>query len=156
MRCCRGNGARDMESSQKALMLDTLKQFGSVTVRAHGQSMRPFIHDGDQVVIHKPSHPPSKGFVIVFFLGQQMCIKRLQSVHCSENGQFTLIIKGDSSPCSKATILFSECIGIVDHTIHNGKTKYFWFSRPGRILSLPIGAVLRTLIRLKTGLLKKN
>ena len=133
-----------MDKEQKNMLIAALDECGECTVRVEGTSMWPFIRSGDRVVLHRSRNvPPQNGAVIGFFIDNQLVIHRIAARRRLRDGQWRLVVLGDSMPGSRSEIEAGVVAGVVSKVMRNGKTSSFWVSRPFGVAALWIGKGIR-------------
>jgi hypothetical protein len=138
-----------VEKNRKTMLQTTLEKFGRCDITLGGESMRPFIQSGDRVAIVRLRRRPRCGDVAAFFNNDQLIVHRVTGWKRPANGCRLITVRGDSSPDSMGTIRPDEIIGIVSHVERNGKKRLLWFRFPFRLLAIPIGLVLQTILSIK-------
>ena len=94
-----------------------LSQGKSVRLRAKGNSMRPFIHGGNDILLLVPSESLSKGDVVLARIdGKRYVIHRIIEIN---GDKFTLM--GDGNLYEKEQCLRSDIYGTVESVIREGR-----------------------------------
>jgi hypothetical protein len=143
-----------VEKNQKAMLCAALDEFGRCDITVGGESMRPFICDGDRASIVRPLRRPRYGDVAAFFKNDQLIVHRVVGWKRPANDCRLVIVRGDSSCHSTGTIGPDEIIGIVSHVERNGKKRSLWFRFPLRLLAIPVGLLLQTILSFKNRFFK--
>jgi signal peptidase I len=132
-----------MELSQKKMLLDSLAAFGSCEITVSGESMKPFIRQGDRVVIFRTTKPVLPGHVIAFFNNDQLIVHRVYAVKGDPIGSRLYAVCGDSSVHSHGEINKESVIGRVHYLLRKGNKHSLWFQYPFCLLALLVGPFLR-------------
>jgi hypothetical protein len=132
-----------MLPEQRAGLIEALAARGSCEVRVEGRSMLPFIKPGDVVTIKRCKGSQRIGSIVALFVKDQLIVHRVVKVTKTD----TLLISGDSSAGSEASVMPSEIIGTVVSLKRNGKIHSRWLQRPLSLIALIVGMIIKMLVR---------
>lgn len=96
----------------ESLAVEILSRGAPVSFRARGQSMRPFIRDGDRLVIHPLGvRGVQRGDVVLCRMaGGTLLAHRVVKIS-KRNGQKMLVSQGDARPDADAAIPLASVLG---------------------------------------------
>jgi hypothetical protein len=105
------------------LAVELLGRAHGFVFRAHGRSMRPFIHDGDtvQVVPVAPAQVRRGDVVLFRTAGTMLLAHRIVRLRRSANG-FAWVTRGDALLAADAPFAAHQLLGRVSHRIRRGRS----------------------------------
>ncbi len=101
-----------MEPYQKEAFLEALQSYGQCEIRVHGGSMRPFLNNGQRILVAPAKPRPRIGQIIGVFEEDQLIVHRIALVRRTGRGH-RIWIRGDAIPFSMTAIDYSEAICLV-------------------------------------------
>ena len=106
------------------LSRDILEKGKSVRFQAKGWSMRPFIRDGDFIVVSPIENSSIKTGDVVFYLTTEnkVIVHRVIRKY-KKKGRMTVLIKGDASFSSPEKVEIQNVLGKVVAVERNGRKK---------------------------------
>jgi len=106
------------------LSRDILEKGKSVRFQAKGWSMRPFIQDGDFIVVNPIENSSIKTGDVVFYLTTEnkIIVHRVIRKY-KKKGRMTVLIKGDASFSSPEKVEIQNVLGKVVAVERNGRKK---------------------------------
>lgn len=125
------------------MLVTAIETTGRCDITVHGQSMKPFIRDGDTVSICRKSNVPFPGEVVAFFNGDQLFVHRIVWTKKVRGKGRLIWVWGDSSLHSLGKIWSSEIIGAVTHVSRNNKYHDLWLRFPFRMCAVLIGLTIQ-------------
>lgn len=138
-----------VEPYQKEMLKSAIDTLGKCDVLVSGESMKPFIRNGDTVSLARISAVPGLGEVVAFFNGDQLIVHRIVWRKNHAPGEWHFRVWGDSSPGRPGRVTKHECIGKVVRITRNKKPASLWILFPFRIFALLAGIFLHTVHLLK-------
>jgi signal peptidase I len=131
------------------MLKSAMETLGTCDVIVSGESMKPFIRDGDTVSLSRITTVPNLGEVVAFFNGDQLIVHRIVWRRHRAPGEWHFLVWGDSSPGMAGRVSMHECIGRVIRVTRNGKLASLWILFPFRIIALLAGIFLHAVHLLK-------
>ena len=122
---------------------------GQCDITVHGQSMKPFIRDGDTVSICRKSSGPFPGEVVAFFNDDQLFVHRIVWTGNVPGKGRILWVWGDSSLHSLGKIWSNEVIGTVTRVSRDNKHHDLWLRFPFRMCAVLIGYLIHAALFVK-------
>lgn len=108
-------------SQQQELVLEALRQTGSISIRAMGTSMLPGIWPGDLLRIERADATRIvKGEIVLFERGERLFVHRVQEI-CNGSGSVMLTTRGDSLPHADPPFGDSALLGRVTKVTRAGQ-----------------------------------
>jgi signal peptidase I len=108
-------------SQQQELVLEALRQTGSVSIRAMGTSMLPGIWPGDVLRIERAAAARiAKGEVVLFERGERLFVHRVREIQTG-SGSIVFTTRGDSLPHIDPPFEESALLGRVTQVTRAGR-----------------------------------
>lgn len=141
-----------MEAYRLESLRAALRQSGRCGMQVGGQSMRPLLRPDDRIELRAGPRRPSLGMVVAVKAGNRVIVHRVQWVRSAGPRSWDVWVAGDSSPGSVSKVCSDDILGYVDSLIRSGRRHRLRFRFPFRLLALPLGVCLRTVMALKVRL----
>jgi hypothetical protein len=147
-------GATGVKPYQKDMLKAAIETIGQCDISVHGQSMKPFIRDGDTVTICRKSSGLFPGRVVAFFNSDQLVVHRIIWMKKVSGKGRLLRVWGDSSLHSLGKVWSYEIIGMVTHVSRHDKKHDLWLKYPFCMCSVLIGFLIHGVLFLKAFVMK--
>jgi hypothetical protein len=142
-------GATGVKPYQKDMLKAAIETIGQCDISVHGQSMKPFIRDGDTVTICRKSSGLFPGRVVAFFNGDQLVVHRIIWMKKVSGKGKLLRVWGDSSLHSLGKVWSCKIIGMVTHISRHDKKHDLWLRFPFSMCAVLVGIFIHGVFLLR-------
>jgi signal peptidase I len=128
---------------KKAILMDWVASGETTTIKISGNSMFPFLRDGDTATVTPSKGGVTAGDIVVYFAGEVLLIHRVVKARRTREGT-ELRTKGDSCLSLDPPVKESDLIGKAV-AVRRGKTHIGFESAPLRALGFAVALASYTI-----------